>query len=362
MRITDYRSLFIHDTPLIDVRAPIEFLQGSLPGARNFPILNDDERAQVGTTYKEQGPEAATALGHQLVSGSVKEERLAHWARFIQENPQAVLYCFRGGQRSQITQRWLKEAGLDRPLIQGGYKAVRQFLMEETDRVSQAVPWLVISGPTGSGKTEMVQKLAIHHSALDLEDIAKHKGSAFGAMDEPQPTQIDFENQLAARLLKLEERFSARSLFLVEDESRMIGARHLPALLFEQMRAAKVVWIEDPMDVRVERILNEYVRLPLSKNPEPVFAKFKKAVQAINKRLGGLRAQEVLKILDEAEAAYQKTGDLEINRVWIELLLVYYYDPVYLKSLEKRQVGVAFRGSFEACQKYIESRSMSQLL
>ncbi len=362
MKINDYRSLFVNDTPLIDLRAPVEFLQGALPGARNFPILNDDERAQVGTTYKEQGPEAATQLGHQLVSGAIKNDRLEQWSRFIQENPDTVLYCFRGGQRSQITQRWLKEAGVDRPLIQGGYKAVRQYFIEETDRISQAVPWLVISGPTGSGKTELVQKLAPAHSAIDLEDLAKHKGSAFGAMDVPQPTQIDFENLLAAQLLKLEDRFSAQSLFLVEDESRMIGARHLPVLLFEKMRASKVVWIEDPMEVRVERILNEYVRIPLAKNPEPVFAKFKKAVHAINKRLGGLRAQEVLKVLDEAEAAYQKTGDLEINRVWIELLLVYYYDPVYLKSLDKRQVGVSFRGSFDACHQYIESRAKAQLL
>jgi len=355
MRIEDYRSLFIQDMPLIDVRAPVEFHLGSLPGSHNFPILNDEERVLVGTTYKEKGSDAAMELGHQLVSGENRDRRIHQWLQFIKEHPETVLYCFRGGQRSQITQRWLQESGIDRPLIQGGYKAVRQFLTDETDRISKTAPWMVISGPTGSGKTKFVQSFEIKLPTLDLEALACHRGSAFGAMNDPQPTQIDFENALAVKILKLESRFSSRIPVLIEDESRMIGARHLPEILFDRMRAALVVWIDEPIERRVDRILKEYVQIPLEKDPTgvKVFGKFNQAVQAIHKRLGGLRAQEILQNLKEAQVAFQKK-DLEPNRAWIEKLLSYYYDPLYLKSLDRRQVSVAFRGDFEACQDFIE--------
>jgi tRNA 2-selenouridine synthase len=125
-----YKSLFFEDTPLIDVRAPVEFATGSLPNSVNLPILNDEERALIGTTYKTQGRETAIQLGHQLISGDVKEQRLQAWRSYIDLHPHAVIYCFRGGLRSQITQQWLKEAGIQRPLITGGYKAVRSFIIE----------------------------------------------------------------------------------------------------------------------------------------------------------------------------------------------------------------------------------------
>jgi tRNA 2-selenouridine synthase len=356
MKIDDYRSLFLQDTPLIDVRAPIEFSQGALPGACNFPILNDEERAVVGTTYKEKGSAAATELGYQLVSGEVKSIRLKGWSQFIQEHPQAILYCFRGGQRSQITQRWLKEEeGIDRPLIEGGYKAVRQFLTDETDRVAGKASWLVVSGPTGSGKTEMVKQFLRTHS-VDLEHLARHRGSAFGAMDEAQPTQINFENQLAVELLKVENRFPDPLSILVEDESRMIGSRYLPASVFDKIRSSPVIWVDDPIENRTTRILREYVTEPIQKDDSDgirTFAKFQRAVQAIERRLGGVRAQEILRDLKDAELVYQSSGDLQPNRVWIEKLLNYYYDPLYLRSLDRRQVQVAFRGSFSDCRSFI---------
>ncbi len=359
MRTADFASLFLKKTPLIDVRAPVEFQQGSLPGAINLPILNDDERAQVGTVYKEQGNEAATKLGHQLVSGAVKEERVQAWLTQVQKNPETILYCFRGGQRSQITQRWLKEAGIERPLVQGGYKAVRQFLMDENDRLSEIGNWLIISGPTGSGKTPFVQSFQSKLPVLDLEDLARHRGSAFGHMDDPQPTQINFENQLAAEWLQQEAQIQSEKVFILEDESRMIGARHLPEKMFNRMRESKVLWIDDPISNRVDRILKEYVELPLQKNPEGdrVFGKFKSATLAIQKRLGGLRAQEVLKDLQDSEDLYRRDQDLSPNRQWIEKLLLYYYDPLYLKSLDRRQVKVAFRGPYNEAQEFLAANS-----
>jgi tRNA 2-selenouridine synthase len=357
MRTADYRSLFLKNIPLIDVRAPVEFILGSLPGGINLPILNDEERAQVGTTYKEQGPDAAVALGHGLVSGSVKQQRLDAWISYIENHPDTILYCFRGGQRSQITQLWLQEAGVQRPLIQGGYKAVRQFLTEETDRLSQVGNWLIVSGPTGSGKTQFVQDFQKKIPTIDLENIARHRGSAFGGMDDPQPTQINFENQLGASLLRLETELKTGSVFLVEDESRMIGARHLPEKMFGRMRASKVLWIDDPMAPRIERILKEYVELPLQKYPDgaPVFEKFRKAIHGITKKLGGLRAQEILLHISDSEFLYRKHQDLAPNRAWIEKLLLYYYDPLYLRSLEQRQVRVAYKGPYQECKEFLNS-------
>lgn len=119
---TDYRAILASDTPLIDVRAPIEFAQGAMPAALNLPLMNDDERAAVGTCYKRQGPEAALALGHQLVNGDTREQRLTAWREACLANPNGFLCCARGGQRSHITQAWLKASGVDYPLIAGATK------------------------------------------------------------------------------------------------------------------------------------------------------------------------------------------------------------------------------------------------
>ena len=129
--LTDFRHIFLNDVPMMDVRAPVEFGQGAFPGVVNHPLMNDDERQQVGTCYKQKGQDAAIALGHQLVSGATKQQRIEAWAGFAQAQPQGVLYCFRGGLRSQIVQQWLKsEAGIDYPRVIGGYKALRSFLID----------------------------------------------------------------------------------------------------------------------------------------------------------------------------------------------------------------------------------------
>lgn len=133
----DYRALLLADTPLIDVRAPIEFEQGAMPGAINLPLMMDDERAAVGTYYKRQGADAALALGHRLVCGDIRQQRLEAWKAAYQRFPNGYLCCARGGQRSHIVQRWLKETGIDCPLIEGGYKALRQTAIQATWQLAQ---------------------------------------------------------------------------------------------------------------------------------------------------------------------------------------------------------------------------------
>jgi len=385
INIDELKELFVTDTPLIDVRAPVEFLLGSLPGSVNIPILNNEERARIGTTYKHQGQEAAIHLGYQLISGPVKQDRLDQWLQFVQKNPRTVLYCFRGGKRSQITQQWLKEAGVERPLITGGYKMVRTFLMNVMDSFCEDKKLLVISGPTGSGKTKLIHEVMSLYPSVDLEGIAQHRGSAFGGLPMPQPTQIDFENRLAVNLLKLENRIQLNTPLVVEDESRSIGKICVPANLFARMRSSEVIWLDEPFEIRVENIFEEYVlntaighaqqgwkgkqwpsqrtaELQKPTNPHQLienedaqeemrnqalqlFEKYKNSLQMISKKLGGVRFQEILNDLENARLDFLNINEIQSNKIWIEKLVKYYYDPLYLSSLERRQVIPCFKGS-----------------
>ena len=169
----DLRGLLVGDTPSIDVRAPVEFLQGHLPGAVNLPILNDEERAQVGLMYKEEGSAAAEALGHRLISGEVKAQRVSAWISFLEKNPSAFIYCFRGGLRSKISQAWTLEAGIDRPRLEGGFKKARNFFISEIDNFAEKNEFLVLTGPTGSGKTQFLNEVENFFPVLELESLAR---------------------------------------------------------------------------------------------------------------------------------------------------------------------------------------------
>ncbi len=362
------------NTPLIDVRAPVEFRQGSLPNAMNLPILNDEERALIGTTYKEKGQDAAVKLGYELISGEVKESRVQLWLRAIQANPQAVIYCYRGGKRSQITQQWLQDVGIERPIIEGGYKAVRGFLISELDSYSQSHSFRVLTGATGSGKTRLLEELKGSVGLVNLEKIARHRGSAFGSTGDAQPTQIDFENQLSLELLKLEATQARDFQPLVEDESRLIGSCYVPESFFETLRSSGVIWIDESLEARVDNIFADYIAnsaigLAVSSSPRcaeedqilknqalQLFARYKNAVRAISRKLGGLRAQEVLADLDFCEIQFLNSQELSVNKLWIEKLMSWYYDPLYQGSLEKRQARILFKGPYGDCLQFCKSK------
>ena len=156
---TDLQTLFTHDVPLIDVRAPAEFAHGAFPTAHNLPLLNDRERHQVGIVYKEGGQRAAMVLGSKLVRGDLKAARLKARCNFLTERPHAQLYCPRGGLRSQLSGEWIGEAGIRVRRVEGGYKAMRRFLLEQLERVTSASTIYVLSGRTGSGKTRGARKI-----------------------------------------------------------------------------------------------------------------------------------------------------------------------------------------------------------
>lgn len=361
--------LFTEKILVVDVRAPVEFWQGRLAGSVNLPILTDKEREVVGTAYKNQGSEVAMALGHQLVSGDIKASRVKSWCEVLSQDPSSVLMCFRGGQRSQISQRWCREAGVIRPRVEGGYKAVRAFAMQALEQSSQAIKMIAITGRTGSGKSLLIQGLKSRIKALDLEAYANHRGSAFGGYPEGQPSQATFENQLVQEILSQEKQSGNDDPFVVEDESRMIGQVVVPELFFERMRSFPVVLIHEPLESRTEVTFKDYIlRSPLG-DPRAeeaealkVFARYEHSLFKILKKLGGLRYAEVLQDLQFSKTEYLKDRSLESNRVWISKLLDWYYDPLYLKSFEKRDPRVLFQGTRAEAQEFLLSKPGHQLL
>lgn len=346
-----YRQIFLNDTPLMDVRAPVEFARGSFPNTSNAPLMNDDERHRVGICYKEKGQEDAIRLGHQLVSGDIKAERIEAWKRFAIQNPDGYLFCFRGGLRSRLTQEWLKDAGIDYPLVKGGYKALRRFLIESLDEVIQKGTFHVISGRTGTGKTRVLNQMP---NSVDLEGLANHRGSSFGRQVTPQPAQIDFENALAVSMLKAQARGGP---IYLEDESRLVGRCSLPLDLRERMSSAPLLILERPLVERIAIIREDYVENMLrdyqSRDGEAAgWANFcdylLSALDRIRRRLGGDRHQRLRGHMEEALAQQASSGDVSGHEIWIKSLLTDYYDPMYDYQLSQKSGRIAMAGGPQA--------------
>jgi tRNA 2-selenouridine synthase len=310
----------------------------------------------VGRCYKQEGHDAAVRLGHRLVSGDTREARIEAWAAWAKAHPTGALYCFRGGQRSQITQGWLAEAGVEVPGITGGYKALRQHLLNIINRESPRLPWRVVGGRTGVGKTRFLETLP---RALDLEGLAVHRGSAFGPKATPQPTPINFENALAVALLRLAQ---APGGIAIEDESRAIGRLSVPDPLSEAMKAAPLYLLEADLEARVDLTFEEYITDGLADHLAiygedagfEAFATYLRgALGKIERRLGGARYQTLLAILDEALEDQARGGEGHQHRVWIETLLTDYYDPMYDYQLEKKQDRVVFSGTWDALREVL---------
>jgi tRNA 2-selenouridine synthase len=347
----DYRALFLRDTPMADLRSPGEFAHGAFPSASSLPLMTDAERAEVGTCYKQNGQRAAIELGHRLVCGEVRAARLAQWVDFARRYPDGYLYCFRGGLRSQTVQQWLREAGIRYPLVRGGYKAMRRFLLDELERSVAVADIVLISGKTGTGKTRVITRL---ERAVDLEGLAGHRGSTFGQLPQPQPSQIDFENAVSIALLKLLARGSKR--VYLEDEGRLIGRLYLPAVLRECMASAPLAVVEQSLDERVDVVVEDYV-VDLGQRYEQAHgaqgfelhsARLQDDLRRIRKRLGSERHGVASELMADAFARQRGSGDLRGHRAWITLLLESYYDPMYEYQMAQRSGPVLFRGDRRA--------------
>jgi tRNA 2-selenouridine synthase len=326
----DFESLFLGATRWIDVRAPVEFAVGAVPGAMNLPLLTDDERHRVGIAYKKEGQAKAIELGHRIVTGEVRDQRTHDWLLAAKSPSPTVIYCFRGGLRSQTVQAWLSESGLELPIIAGGYKALRNFFLDILKSRIPETEFEVVSGPTGSGKTTY-----LHESGrpfIDLEGLAVHRGSAFGGFETPQPSQADFENALALAILRLP---ADGGKILIESESRLIGRCSLPEVLTLKMKESPRIEIDLPITERVENIFRDYIlesSLGRVGNLEK-FEEFRRAVISISRKLGDLRAREILEDLNFSRTEFEAGRGLDTNRIWIEKLLLWYYDPSYRFSI-----------------------------
>ncbi|RUO77437.1 tRNA 2-selenouridine(34) synthase MnmH [Idiomarina seosinensis] len=324
-----FRQLFTRQRPILDLRAPAEFAKGAFPGAINIPLMDDDERAQVGRCYKQHGQQAAINLGHRLVSGDTKQRRIDQWLAFFQQYPDGVLYCFRGGLRSQIVQQWLADNNCRIRRVRGGYKALRRYLIDSLEQLAPQFDWVVLAGRTGCDKTQLIQQRA---NSIDLEHLAHHRGSAFGHFPEPQPTQIDFENQLSIELLKRAD--AGHQTLFIEDEGSHIGSISIPEILRESLRDADVEVIEKPLEQRIDAIYRDYVHR--ASQAYPSYQQFSdallKSLAKTRKRLGDKRYQQLHEVMRTA----LDTNSEKLHKLWIEQLLTHYYDPMYDYQLHRK--------------------------
>ncbi len=348
-QIEDFRRLFLEDIPLLDVRAPVEFAQGAFPHTENHPLIDNGEREEIGILYKELGQDAAVEHGHELVKGEKKAARVAEWKRFAEQHPEGVLYCFRGGMRSKISQQWLyEETGILYPRVKGGYKALRRFLIDELETSAREVNAIVLGGRTGVGKTLLLQHLS---PMLDLEKLAWHRGSAFGPHATPQPRQISFENALSIELIKL--RTNGNPAFVVEDEHRNVGSCFIPDAIRDRFRDSPLVILEATLEERIENTHKEYIGEALAEyvalyGDEQGFEKWAAYLLAsldkIKKRLGGVRHAELRKVLEAAIEVHRRSGETAQHCTWIGELLGGYYDPMYDYQIQQNKKQITFTG------------------
>jgi tRNA 2-selenouridine synthase len=313
--------LKLNDTlPLVDVRSPAEYEQAHIPGAVNIPLFDNEERKQVGTTYKQKGKESAVLLGLDYIGPRMSE--VVKQARKLARNRKILVHCWRGGMRS-ASMAWLFETiGLQTFTLEGGYKAYRHFIREQFSNKARI---FILGGSTGSGKTAILQALQKQgEQFLDIEGVAHHKGSVFGPLgQEPQPTNEQFENNLAAVWLK----FDFTKPIWIEDESRQLGKCGIPNPLFVQMREANVIKVVIPKSERVKRLVKEYG--PFEKEL------LAEQIEKIRERLGGRFTNEALKALDNNDLA--TVADLTLI----------YYDKAYNFGILKRNPEKVFEIELE---------------
>ena len=346
---SDYRELFIQGTPLLDVRAPVEFTQGAFPNATNIPLLDDQQRETIGKRYKSAGQDEAIRLGLELATDEIRAQRLQAWRSFCEANPAGFLYCFRGGLRSRTAQQWLRQQGIDYPLVQGGFKEMRRNLR-----------LVCVSGLTGVGKTRVLKQTR-HH--IDLEGLANHRGSAFGgdALDS-QPSVIDWENRVSIELLKHRQAFPGRAL-LVEDEGRRIGRIGVPNCLYELMLKAPRAILTVDTETRIRLISEDYIlhSWPQFQRAHGAAAEteFSRRVldnlTRIQKRLGGERYQQVRSSFEAGLHHFFASGDASAFNPGIRILLEQYYDPMYLYQIERKKPEILFEGPEDELLQWAEA-------
>ena len=305
---------------IVDARSPSEYAEDRLPGAVNWPSLDDEERANVGFEYTRVSPFAAKKRGAALVARNVA----AHIERHVVDKPPGwtpLVYCWRGGKRSGALATVLDQIGFRVHVLEGGYQAFRRAVVVELEMLPARFAWRVVCGPTGSGKSRLLAAIArAGGQVLDLEVIANHRGSVLGLVPgSAQPTQKAFDTALWHALRALDP---ARPVF-VESESKKIGDLRVPESLIGRMRASPCLWLELPLEARVALLLADYDF-------------FVADVEAFCARLDALRALRGNAVVAEWQQAARAGRTAEVVRD----LLVAHYDPIYLESMRRNFTGV----------------------
>jgi len=306
---------------IIDTRSEGEFAADHVPGALSCPVLNDEERARIGTIYKQRSPFEARKLGSALVSGNIS--RHLH-ERFL-DRPRAwrpLVYCWRGGQRSAAFAHVLSEIGWDTGRLEGGYRAYRRTVVSDLQTLPHAFAWRVVCGLTGTGKSRLLRELRLAGAqVLDLEALAAHRGSVLGNLPgEPQPPQKLFESRLWSEL----KRLSPERPVYVEAESRRIGSLGVPESLIAAMWGAECVVLEAPLGCRIDLLKREYGHF--IDQPEMLTATLEQLVP-----LHGHVTVDGWKESARAGAWDELTQDL----------LVRHYDPAYSRAIMKHYPALA---------------------
>ncbi len=361
--ISDYCRIIIDQVPMLDVRSPGEFKAGSIPGAMNIALLTDDERHQVGLTYRQQGREVALDLALNLIDQAQKDVLVDRWSAYLARHPNGVVYCARGGMRSGTAAGWIQErSGSPVARIEGGYKAFRNYLLSCLEPDSIKSRPVLLGGRTGSGKTRLLQTLV---NSIDLEAIANHRGSSFGRFTTPQPGQADFENRLAVALIRHGHR--NHSHLVLEDEGRHVGKRFLPKALSTFFSSGDLVVLDISFAERVNNIYQEYVLdsqalyAGAGEGTGPGegmwlwFEEMNKNMDRIAKRLGTSLLEQIRALLEAGCYHQEKNGDPQAHKHWIRLLLRHYYDPMYDYQLSKREKPPLLTGKEGIIRQYLIS-------
>jgi tRNA 2-selenouridine synthase len=295
---------------IVDVRSPAEYHQGHIPGAVNLPLFDNEERAVVGTLYKNSGRETSVLKGLEMAG-----PKLADFVKQLHKltgQKKILVHCWRGGMRSESMAWLFRVAGYEVTVLEGGYKAYRRFIRE---RFSLPANILILGGLTGSGKTEILHQLRhMGEQVLDLESLACHKGSVFGGFGQAdQPSNEQFENDIFAAWEKIDHMLPV----WIEDESRMIGNVSIPDPLYEQMSRSPMIKIETSREDRIQRLVAEYSGVETRD--------LKGAIMKISEKLGGTHTKEATEAIE--------AGDFET----VAALALSYYDKTYTHSVLKRE-------------------------
>ena len=342
-KITNWRDSRIDE--IIDVRSPVEFADDHIPGAINLPVFSNEERAYIGTIYKQDSPFKARREGAALVSQNV--------ARHIQdslldrpENWRPLIHCWRGGQRSRAFAHICGEIGWASFLLDGGYKSYRNAILDTLKEDLSHLKICIIAGATGSGKTHLLH--ALHRNGaqiLDLEGLANHKGSLLGAVpDSPQPSQRFFESQLVEAIHDLD---ISKTIF-IEAESSRVGEISLPKTLWHAMAGAQMVELSTPTPIRLTLLKADYTHLMHPDSPD------------LHKLITGMSARHGYEVTNR----WQNALETQNYDNFIEALLTDHYDPAYHKaSLRHSRIKIgsvrltgADETAFDSCAKSVLER------